>query len=154
MKLFISISLISILFLGQCTPAEVPYSEKDISLISNLFEANQKMHEGLLLDPPSLSLVAFKSALDSLGSSTHPRLLEWKSRIEGLFPKNPKDLDASFVNLSQIASVLTEIKKAIPVLENYNQFYCPMVEKYWVAKGKSVQNPYAPEMRDCGEMLP
>ncbi len=154
MKLFISLTLVSIFFLGQCKPAEVPYSEKDISLVSKLFEANQKLHEGLLLDPPSLSLIEFKSALDSPASSTHPRLLEWKSKIEGNLPKNPKDLDASFENLSQIALVLTDIKKAIPALENFNQFYCPMVEKYWVAKGKLVQNPYAPEMRDCGEMLP
>ena len=28
-----------------------------------------------------------------------------------------------------------------------------MVSKYWIAKGELVENPYAPEMRECGELV-
>jgi hypothetical protein len=28
-----------------------------------------------------------------------------------------------------------------------------MVNKYWVSKGEKIENPYAAEMRDCGEIV-
>lgn len=32
-------------------------------------------------------------------------------------------------------------------------FYCPMVRKSWVAEGTQVRNPYAADMRSCGDLV-
>ncbi|WP_167884286.1 DUF3347 domain-containing protein [Leptospira idonii] len=153
MKVFLPLILLSLSFLGLCKQAEIPFTETDISLVSQVFEENQKIQDELLKDSPNLQLEGLSKAVDSLASSTHPRIQDWKSKLKGLIPKDPKDLEKSYENLSQIALVLVEIKQAVPVRGDFQQFYCPMVEKYWVAKGKQVKNPYAPEMRDCGDLV-
>jgi hypothetical protein len=153
MKVFSAILIISLSFLSSCEPKKVPFSEQDIALVSQVFAENQILHEGLLSTPPKLSLDGIKSSIESLSKSTHPLVKEWKEKLSLSLPKNPKDIEASYEDLSKLALILVEIKKEVTLPDNYQQFYCPMVEKYWVAKDKEIRNPYAPEMRDCGEKI-
>jgi len=146
--------MICLFFLSSCEAPKIPFSDQDTALISEVFAETQKVHEGLLQNSPSLKIDRLRSSIEALSKSTHPRIKEWKSQLTENLPKKPDDLDTSFEELSKLSLLLVEIKKEIKLPETYQQFYCPMVEKYWVAKDKEVRNPYAPEMRDCGELIP
>jgi|JI8StandDraft_1071087.scaffolds.fasta_scaffold00184_3 hypothetical protein len=154
MKLFYWFLMICVLFIASCESAKIPYSDQDVALISEVFAETQKMHEGLLRTPAKLSLEQIQASIESLNKSTHPKIKEWKGQLTASLPKNPQDLEASFEDLSKFSLLLVEIRKEVKLPETYQQFYCPMVEKYWVSKDKEVRNPYSPEMRDCGEKIP
>ncbi|TGN13352.1 LIC13259/LIC11441 family protein [Leptospira ilyithenensis] len=32
-------------------------------------------------------------------------------------------------------------------------FYCPMLKKKWIAKGKEIRNPYLANMKNCGQIV-
>ncbi len=153
MKVY-ALCLLALLFSSlSCSDRKVTFSEADTVLISTIFQENQKLHEGLLLTPPRLSTDGIAASTIALSQSQNPRLLEWKTQLLETIPKNPKDLEGSYTDLSKMALVLVEMKKEVPMKETFHQFYCPMVEKYWVAKEKEVRNPYAPDMRDCGDLV-
>ncbi len=154
MKVFYTFLLILIALISNCESKKNHFSEKEISLLAEVFQETQKMHEGLLLSPPTLLIDGISKSINNLGSSDHPRIKDWKSRLTENIPKNPKDLENSFANLSNLSLILVEIKKEVTLPEKFQQFYCPMVEKYWVSNDKEIRNPYAPEMRECGEILP
>lgn len=45
-----------------------------------------------------------------------------------------------------------------PIVGHHDQsgvsiFYCPMVKKKWIAKGKEIRNPYLSNMKNCGQIL-
>lgn len=57
------------------------------------------------------------------------------------------------VAFSKVNQQLTRIVKLYNVDSKYHIFYCSMEKKPWVAEGKKVNNPYAPEsMPHCGEL--
>ena len=62
-------------------------------------------------------------------------------------------MEAFFESLSSFSETFTDILKVNNIQTEYNKFYCPMVSKYWVAKGDVIQNPYASDMRECGELV-
>ncbi len=153
MKVFLTLSLILLSLFANCEPAKIPYSEKDVQLLTDVFEESQKLHEGLLLPTPKLEVVGIQMTVNALSASEHPKIKDWKSQLTETIPKNPNDLELSYDQLSKFAIILSEIKNEVKLPGAYQKFYCPMVERYWVAKDKEVRNPYSPEMRDCGEIL-
>ncbi|MDZ4724960.1 MAG: hypothetical protein SH817_02300 [Leptospira sp.] len=153
MKVFSLLLSISLFFLGSCGKKIQPITDEELALISKIFIENQKVHEDLLGDPPKISTLLLKQSIDELLKSKNDRILEWHKKLSVALPKETKVLDDSFEGLSKFAIVLTEIKKEVNLPENYQQFYCPMVDKYWVSKDQTIRNPYAPEMRDCGEII-
>jgi len=51
---------------------------------------------------------------------------------------------------------LMKLVKKYNKLKTYREYYCPMVRKSWVQnilKIKEVQNPYAPNMKNCGRII-
>jgi hypothetical protein len=143
-----------ILFLFSCK-GSVDASLKN-SLLKILSE-NQKVHEELIRKedgiPDTKQLLASVREAKSLAGKQE-EIAKQLDKIESILTKiNSKDREAFFESLSSFSETLTDILKANQIQTEYNKFYCPMVAKYWVAKGEVVQNPYAPEMRECGELV-
>jgi glutaredoxin 2 len=126
------------------------------SLLKILVE-NQKVHEVLLAKADTIPDT--KAILDSVKearsfSEKNEDIKKQLEKMESILTNiNSKDKEAFFESLSSFSETLTDILKANQIKTEYNKFYCPMVAKYWVAKGEEIQNPYAPEMRECGELV-
>ena len=126
------------------------------SLLKVLSE-NQKVHE-ILITKENL-IPDTKALLESvqqakIASEKNESIKKQIEKMESTLTNiNTKDQEAFFNGLSSFSETLTEIIKANQIQTEYNKFYCPMVAKYWVAKGEMVQNPYAPDMRECGELV-
>jgi hypothetical protein len=153
MKVFSIFYFLLILSVIGCTTSKVPFQTGDIDLIAAVFAENQKIHEGMLKEPPKLDFKSYYASIESLSKSKDERILNWQKRLLEQFPKNAKDLDTTFDQIAQMAVILLEIKHEVSLPVEYKKFYCPMVDKYWVSSDKFVRNPYASEMRDCGEQV-
>ncbi|MDF3818451.1 hypothetical protein P3G55_00990 [Leptospira sp. 96542] len=153
MKVFFRILFFFLFFTISCK-GEIPsFQESHQNLVSNLLAANETLMEELLKDDPKPNWDDLAKAVAPLANSDHPQLKEWGMGIQSKIPKQNLDLEQSFEPLSEIEIILNEMRKLVPNQSDYYQFYCPMVEKYWVMKGRTVKNPYAPEMRDCGDLI-
>ena len=51
------------------------------------------------------------------------------------------------------ANLVEKLSKVLKRHDNIYFFYCPMVQKKWVANGAAIRNPYDENMRICGEKL-
>ncbi len=126
------------------------------SLLKILTE-NQKIHTVLLANTdsipdttPVLNAVKEAKSLSEKNEDIKKQLDKMESVLTNI---NSKDKEAFFESLSSFSETLTDILKANQIKTEYNKFYCPMVAKYWIAKGEEIQNPYAPDMRECGELV-
>jgi len=125
--------------------------------ILKILAENQKVHVLLLekseiIPDTKALLISIKEArlLASKNEDIQKQLDKMESMLTNI---NSKDKEAFFESLSSFSEILTDILKANQIRTEYNKFYCPMVAKYWIAKGELVENPYAPEMRECGELV-
>ena len=145
---------IILLFVFSCK-SQIDSSLKN-SILKILYES-QKVHEVLLSNadviPETTSLLDSIKEAKSL-SDKNKDIKSQLDKMESTLSKiNSKDKEAFFESLSSFSETLTDILKANQIQTDYNKFYCPMVAKYWVAKGEEIQNPYAPDMRECGELV-
>ena len=146
--------IVLVLFLFSCK-SNIDSALKN-SLLKILSE-NQKVHEVLLsktdvIPDTKQLLAAVLEAKSQTGKNEE--IKKQLDKIESILSNiNSNDKEAFFESLSSFSEALTDILKANQIQTEYNKFYCPMVAKYWVAKGEAVQNPYAPEMRECGELV-
>ena len=74
-------------------------------------------------------------------------------KVRALFIQSRAVIDRlnKIINESILGAALIRVVNAQQT--EYNKFYCPMVQKYWIAKGKEIQNAYAADMRECGELV-
>ncbi|MCU0824484.1 MAG: hypothetical protein MUF77_07555 [Leptospira sp.] len=143
------------IFFGNSCKKDIPeFSEKDQELVSAYLMENQKIMEEMLKDKPQIRWDQFRELNQKFVVSEHSKIAEWGQKISVLIPKESTNLEESFESISKIQEILSEIRVLVPGQSAFNKFYCPMVDKYWVMKGRQIQNPYAPEMRDCGEIIP
>ncbi len=147
--------IIAILFIIFSCKTELDNNLKN-SILKILAE-NQKVHELLISQTESLPevnlLLASIKEAKSLAEKNE-RIKKDLEKMELLISNiNLKDQEAFFESLSSFSETLTDILKVNNIQTEYNKFYCPMVSKYWVAKGDVIQNPYASDMRECGELV-
>lgn len=147
--------ILILLFLFFSCKTELDNNTKN-SILKILSE-NQKVHEQLIQSetviPDTNALLASIREAKSL-TSQNKNLASELEKLEAILNAiNPKDREAFFGSISSFSEGLTDILKVNHLQTDYNKFYCPMVSKYWIAKGKEIQNPYAPEMRECGEIV-
>ncbi|MCW7468918.1 DUF3347 domain-containing protein [Leptospira kanakyensis] len=148
------ISVIVLAFFAlSCKEAIVPFETAHENLAAKLLSENQILLEEYLKDDPKPNWKTFSESIDALVSNGHPKLKTWAESLRPLVPAAGSDLESSYEKISKIQEILIQIKTEVPNQSQYNRFYCPMVDKSWVMTGKEVKNPYAPEMRDCGELL-
>ncbi|EKJ87456.1 DUF3347 domain-containing protein [Leptospira meyeri] len=148
----ISIIVLAI-FALSCKEEVTPFTSAHQNLAAKLLAENQILLEEYLKDNPKPDWKIFSEALDAMVASGHPKLKSWGENLRPHLPAPGADLDSSYEKISKIQEILIQIKTEVPNQSQYNRFYCPMVDKSWLMTGREVKNPYAPEMRDCGELL-
>ncbi|MCW7491330.1 hypothetical protein ND861_01545 [Leptospira sp. 2 VSF19] len=148
------ISLIVLaVFALSCKEETVPFTLAHQNVAAKLLSENQILLEEYLKENPKPNWKIFSETLETMVASGHPKLKSWAEGLRPLLPASGSDLESSYEKISKIQEILIQIKTEVPNQSQYNRFYCPMVDKYWLMTGREVKNPYAPEMRDCGELL-
>ncbi|TGL74969.1 DUF3347 domain-containing protein [Leptospira jelokensis] len=153
MKVFRISLLVFAFFAISCKEVVVPFDANHEKMVDSLLIKNQAILEVFLNENPKPDWKDFSNAVQSLMTSNHPKLKSWGEAINVQIPTSETDLDTSYEKISKIQEILIQIKAEVPNQSKYNRFYCPMVDKSWLMTGKEVKNPYAPEMRDCGELM-
>lgn len=141
------------IFTLSCKEEVIPFETAHENLAAKLLAENQILLEEYLKEDPKPNWKTFSEVLDTLATSGHPKLKTWTESLRPLLPTTGSDLESSYEKISKIQEILIQIKTEVPNQSQYNRFYCPMVDKSWLMTGREVKNPYAPEMRDCGELL-
>lgn len=153
MKVFRISLLVFAFFALSCKEAVVPFDPNHEKMVESLLLENQSILEVFLNENPKPDWKDFSNVVQTLITSNHPKLKSWGEAIKVQIPNSETDLDTSYEKISKIQEILIQIKAEVPNQSKYNRFYCPMVDKSWLMTGKEVKNPYAPEMRDCGELM-
>jgi hypothetical protein len=146
-----------LVFLISCGSSKAPEpSEITRTAFSRVLQENDKVIESIIKDGekvPDLSalLTVVENGKSVVVEAGLKRALEEEGRI--LQDASKKGKDEFYEAYSRFAEHLSvSMTTGGVTLEDYNRFYCPMVSKYWLAKGTEILNPFAPEMRDCGEI--
>lgn len=145
------IVVLSSLFCQKEEPAFLPSEE---SLVLSVLSANETIHGQLMKEEKIPDLTEIRRALAALSDQTHPALKSIASSKDAEFKEGQTDLEGFYKSLSDFSTKLQPVIKKSVAFSEYGAFYCPMVEKTWIAKGLAVRNPFAPEMRDCGDRIP
>ena len=159
MKFRYLVILLPILFFCKETAQEPKSLAKPevISAYESILAENQTVHDKMISEPDTLpDLDSLIASLESAGKIVEDlglkKSLEEEIRI--LKDVKGKDQESFFAGISRFTEHLdTSMKTGGVKVAGYNKFFCPMVTKYWFSKGEEISNPYAKDMRDCGEMI-
>lgn len=154
-KLLLSIFILFFpVFLVNCEKKIDPLNAQDIRLIQNLEEENQKVHDFLMQTengmPSVQGLLTAVYALESSENETVSTMA--KNMKENLQSIERKDKEKDYEFFSKFSLDLIQLVRSAEISDVY-KFYCPMNKKFWVAEKKGIQNPYSPEMRNCGDLI-
>lgn len=122
--------------------------------IQDILLENEKIQSELLQEKiPNLENLKLKlnSAIES--SKEIPELNAKLKKLTTILNISNVPKEEFYLVLSNFSENLSDILISNKINTDHHKFYCPMVSKYWIAKGVEVKNPYAPEMRDCGELV-
>ncbi|XDD46272.1 hypothetical protein AB3N60_16435 [Leptospira sp. WS39.C2] len=153
MKVFRISLLVLAIFAQSCKEEVIPFGPNHEKLVETVFVQNQSILEEFLKEDPKPNWKEFSEAVNGLITNDHPKLKTWGDQLKTNIPSQNSDLESSYEKISKIQEILIQMKSEVPNQLKYNRFYCPMVDKSWLMTGKEVKNPYAPEMRDCGELM-
>ncbi|MBM9499876.1 DUF3347 domain-containing protein [Leptospira sp. 201903071] len=144
-----------LVLLTFCAKQKAPITEPEKDALQSILLENESIHSFLMKEEekiPDLSkLEADVRALILLNGGLKT---EAEKMLHSLHKKDAKDLEKFFEAYSSFSETLAESVKLAGGNGVFNKFYCPMVKKTWVKQGTKIQNPYAPEMRDCGDLVP
>ncbi|PJZ50345.1 LIC13259/LIC11441 family protein [Leptospira saintgironsiae] len=152
----ILIILSSLLYsLSFCKKEEKPLLEAEKPLFEKVLSENDKTIQFLLttesVSPDVSGLISSLNSLKEAKGGLESSALEMKNVLEEA--KSP-DVRISFEAYSKFSEILASTMKVRGLQSGRNRFYCPMVKKTWVFAGMKILNPYAPDMRDCGDLIP
>lgn len=121
--------------------------------LQTLLTANDKLHQSFFhYDAKKATANAKKVAklITQLKNSKIRKLLSFSvKKLEMISATHTKKENNKLMNTYWMA--LSHVIKMYDVGEGYNEFYCPMVKKFWVEKSKDVHNPYSAMMPSCGD---
>lgn len=138
------------IFFLSCSKTQ---SENNLKLVSNVLEENKKVYELFLAQGNAKpDLTGLKEAVRKASVSADKESLK-KSFSEMLAVLESANQSETAGSISVFSEKLYSLLKAEEINLGYRKFYCPMEKKFWLAKGDDVKNPYAPEMRECGELV-
>lgn len=155
MNRVVALFLASFLLLGIlfCGKKEVVYSQEDQKSFLTILEANDAILLEFLKETPKPNWTVWKASLNNLASPSAP-LATLVQSILVITPEDSEPIEEQLEKVGKIQELLLAAKESIPSTDTYSKFYCPMVEKRWIMSGRAIRNPFAPEMRDCGELIP
>jgi hypothetical protein len=155
-KLYISL-VVLLLSYSNCKDSEkLTVSENSNRAFAVILQENDKVIEAIIKDSDKIpDLTTLISSIESGKSVVIEDGLKRALEEEGRILQDAKvmEKEAFYESISRFSEHLSTAMNTAGVnVEGYNRFYCPMVSKYWMAKGTDINNPFAPEMRDCGEI--
>jgi hypothetical protein len=130
------------------------FTDQDNQSLNRLLEENEKVHSFLMKTEAGLpSLQGIKEALDILAKSENSEISSMADKMKlNLREIKGNEKEEDFKQFSLFSENLSQLARQASI-QDINKFYCPMENKYWVAKGRSIENPYSSEMRDCGSLV-
>ncbi|ALO24603.1 MULTISPECIES: LIC13259/LIC11441 family protein [Leptospira] len=150
--LILLISILALLSFCQKTPLVITESEKDV--LQQILVENESIHSFLMKEegkiPDTSKLISHINALISLNGGLKSSAEKMKNFLQD---KDTKDIEKFFQAYSSFSENLADSLRLAGGTGVFNRFYCPMINKTWVSHGTKIQNPYAPEMRDCGDLV-
>jgi hypothetical protein len=149
------------LFLVFCSkPPEKSPSVVELDAVvkekfSLVLEENQKVLSEIISSEELPSIVKLLARIEATKKVTQDtKVISSLDEMDALLRNaNPEDKESYFQSLSKFSEILAKINKDYRINNQYNQFFCPMVSKYWVSEGQKINNPYASDMRNCGELV-
>lgn len=137
-------------FLIQCS--KLP--DQALNSILSILSENEIIQSDLLSEKiPNLDSLKSKVKSSLEITKDIPELNAKLNKLNSILLKSISVKEEVYLVLSEFSEALGDILISNNIKTEHNKFYCPMVSKYWIAKGTEVKNPYAPEMRDCGELI-
>jgi len=119
----------------------------------NIMDENHKIHKFLFENDTRLpGIKSLQDVLDQV-QSKDPVFQEKLDRISTMLASiDSRDRMKFIKSYSAISLVYGEIIKTYNI-KQYTRFYCSMEDNNWISSGFKIENPYSPEMRDCGEII-
>ncbi|MDV6234218.1 DUF3347 domain-containing protein [Leptospira ellisii] len=143
------------LLLCACSKSALPISEPEKDALQRILVENQSIHAFLIKEEDKIpNLDRLRSEIVSLTSLNGGLKTQAETMGNSLPSKENKDVEKFFQAYSSFSETLADSVKLAGGNGVFNKFYCPMVKKTWVSQGTKIENPYAPEMRDCGDLVP
>ncbi|MBE8355714.1 DUF3347 domain-containing protein, partial [Leptospira interrogans serovar Pomona] len=123
-------------------------------VLQQILVENESIHSFLMKEegkiPDTSKLISHINALISLNGGLKSSAEKMKNFLQD---KDTKDIEKFFQAYSSFSENLADSLRLAGGTGVFNRFYCPMINKTWVSHGTKIQNPYAPEMRDCGDLV-
>ena len=143
-----------LIFQTACGDKTAVLSENDKNALQQILDANQEIHQILFKsDSATPSLKKVTEGVSAF-SPQDPVLANFSRDLKESVNNVPETDRKSFIiAYSSFSIILAKTIKVAGLEGKYNQFYCPMEERTWVSSGLKIENPYAPDMRDCGEII-
>ncbi len=129
-------------------------TEQEKDILQQILMENESIHKFLMKEeekiPDTNQLIAHVVELVSLNGGLKSQAEKMQNSLKD---KVTQDVEKIFQAYSSFSENLAESLKLAGGTGVFNRFYCPMVNKTWVSQGTKIRNPYAPEMRDCGDLV-
>ncbi|TGN00681.1 LIC13259/LIC11441 family protein [Leptospira yasudae] len=151
--LILSVGILA--FLSVCKKPQPVITEPEKDALQQILVENETIHGFLMKEenkiPNTEKLVARILDLIALNGGLKDSAEKMANSLKS---NDSKDVEKFFQAYSSFSENLAESLKLAGGTGVFNKFYCPMVNKTWVSHGTKIENPYAPEMRDCGDLVP
>ncbi|MBM9577529.1 DUF3347 domain-containing protein [Leptospira sp. 201903070] len=144
-----------LVLLTFCVKQRAPITEPEKDALQSILIENESIHNFLMKEEEKIPDVSkLETNVQALIQLNGGLKNEAEKMLHSLRKKDSKDVEKFFEAYSSFSETLAESVKLAGGNGVFNKFYCPMVKKTWVKQGTQIQNPYAPEMRDCGDLVP
>ncbi|KAA1268877.1 DUF3347 domain-containing protein [Leptospira interrogans] len=154
MKKFLILIISILTFFSSCKKPNPAVTEQEKDILQQILMENESIHKFLMKEeekiPDTNQLIAHVVELVSLNGGLKSQAEKMQNSLKD---KETQDVEKFFQAYSSFSENLAESLKLAGGTGVFNRFYCPMVNKTWVSQGTKIQNPYAPEMRDCGDLV-
>lgn len=145
----------SLLFASVTYGANGKLNESDQKALKESFKKYEALHKDFFEYDASKAQKEAKDLKASLEKIKDPELSKLlkisKQKLAEIGESESREENNQNMHLVSLA--LIHVMKNYNVGANYKAFQCPMVKKKWiqnVEEVKVVQNPYAPQMPNCG----
>ncbi|MDH5581967.1 MAG: hypothetical protein OEY33_08660 [Bdellovibrionales bacterium] len=123
--------------------------------LNNVFKSYESLHASFFSFDKKKVIDGSKELAEKISSIEDEEVSKLLAYSKKTLNKMSKEEDRSELNnqLNRISMALIHIMKKYSLDLDYSSYYCPMVKKKWIQNSKKVsevQNPYAPEMPNCG----
>ncbi|EMJ95239.1 PF11827 family protein [Leptospira kirschneri str. JB] len=154
MKKFLILAIGILIFFSSCKKPDPVVTKQEKDILQQILMENESIHKFLMKEeekiPDTSQLMARVAELISLNGGLKSPAEKMQNSLKD---KETQDVEKFFQAYSSFSESLAESLKLAGGTGVFNRFYCPMVNKTWVSQGTKIQNPYAPEMRDCGDLV-